>query len=214
MTVVGLAEPARYSAWDARADGHQYYVPYRSASLGPGFTMLIQAGANARDVLARLTREPGSGANGVQLSSAVLAEDVLADTIRRRRLQSWVFGAFASSALVIVGTGILGLIGMLTSRREREIGIRIAAGASRIALVRLILREQLAAVAGGLTAGTVGAAWLALFSLRAYAYGPDPLDPRLWLLAVAAVMSVTLAAVLVPAARACRVDPVQVLKAE
>ena len=149
----------------------------------------------------------------MRLSSAFLAEDVLADTIRQRRLEAWVFGAFSISALIIVGSGILGLVGMLTPRRERELGIRAANGASRPALVRLILREQLSAVGSGIALGTT-AAVLSLFALNSYAYGVEEIDLRSWATAVFAIALMTLAGVLPPALRACRVDPVTVLKAE
>ena len=213
LTVVGVAAPARYSAWDAAYYGSRYYVPYRSMSFGSSFTLLIRAGANARQVLTGLLRDPAFAVDGVRLSSAFLAEDVLAETMRRRRLESWVFGAFSISALVIVGSGILGLVGMLTSRRERELGIRAATGASRPALVRLILREQLGAVGGGIGLGTA-AAVLSLFALTSYAYGVEAIDLRLWVAAVFAIVLMAIAGVLPPALRACRVDPVTVLKAE
>ena len=60
-------------------------------------------------------------------------------TIRIRQFRAWLFGAFGISALVIVGIGILGLVAMTTSRRTREVGIRMAVGATRRDVLRLLV---------------------------------------------------------------------------
>ena len=79
-------------------------------SFGPSFTLLIQAGSNAREVLTGVSRDPAFAVAGVRLSSAFLAEDVLAITICTRRLESWVFG------------GLLDL--RAGHRRQRDSGTR------------------------------------------------------------------------------------------
>jgi ABC-type antimicrobial peptide transport system permease subunit len=143
----------------------------------------------------------------------MMLEDALGETIRPRRFSAWLFSAFGASALVIVGTGILGLVAMTTRRRRREIGIRIALGATRGQLVRQIVRELAIAIAIGLATGSLIAAWLVRY-VETYLYKTPLYDPIAWAGAVAVLLMVVGTGALVPAARASRVDPVRTLRVE
>ena len=133
--------------------------------------------------------------------------------MRPRRFQSWLFGSFAIAALVIVGVGILGLIAMATARRTREMGIRLALGATRDGLIGLLLREQLRAVVLGVIVGSLVSAWAVRF-VKVYLYEITPYDPRVWTAAVAAIVATAAIGTLIPSLRASRVDPVQALRVE
>lgn len=139
--------------------------------------------------------------------------DALADTIRPRRFSAWLFSAFGVAALLIVGTGILGLAAMTTNRRTREIGVRMALGATRLDVMRQILREQVMAVAIGLVGGGMAAAWLVRF-VTSYLYEISVYDTRSWAMAIAALLFVAGLGALLPAARASRIDPVRALRVE
>jgi putative ABC transport system permease protein len=138
---------------------------------------------------------------------------MLGDSIRVRRLQSWLFGAFAVSGLVLTGVGLFGFVAMTTARRTREVGIRMALGATRDRLVRGLVREQLTPVVLGLALGGVLAAWLVRF-LEAYLYELSAYDLRIWSVALTVVLVTALAGALIPAWRASRVDPVRALRVE
>ncbi len=149
----------------------------------------------------------------VLVARVMTMREALADSIRARHLNAWTFGVFATASIAIAVVGILGLIAMATSRRTREIGIRSALGGKPIGVVGLIVREQVVPVAAGLLVGGTVAAWAGQF-IGAYLYRFQPSNPRLWTMAVGAVITAALAGTLIPAWRASRVDPVQALRAE
>jgi ABC-type antimicrobial peptide transport system permease subunit len=121
--------------------------------------------------------------------------------------------AFAFASLCVVGLGIFGQLAMSTARRTREFGIRMACGATRGGVARLILREQLVPVIAGLVAGGIAATWAVQF-LGAYLYQVTSSDPRVWIAAVGLIVATAAAGTLVPALRASRVDPTEALRAE
>jgi ABC-type antimicrobial peptide transport system permease subunit len=175
-------------------------------------------------MLVRSTRSPDAVARDVvdafrwagligRVSRVTTMREALAESIRARRLNAWLFGVFAAASLAIVAVGILGLIAMATARRTREIGVRYALGGTRGGIVGLVVREQVMPIAAGLLAGGAVAAWAGQF-IGAYLYRFQPSDPRLWTTAVLTVIAAALAGTLIPAWRASRVDPVHALRAE
>jgi putative ABC transport system permease protein len=140
-------------------------------------------------------------------------QEALAESIRPRRFSAWLFSGFGVAALVIVGTGILGVVAMATTRRVREIGIRMALGASRSGVLAHLMREQLTPIALGLVMGGIAASWASTF-LSSYLYRTEPGDPASWGAAAAAILIVACIGAFVPARRASRTDPAQVLRAE
>jgi putative ABC transport system permease protein len=121
--------------------------------------------------------------------------------------------AFALGALALACAGVYGLVSVLTEQRTREIGVRIALGARGDQVLALVLRQGAGLVAVGLVVGIAGAA-TAGPSLRSLLYGVSAVDP-LTLVCVAAVLGVVgLAAALVPARRAARMDPTIALRAD
>jgi ABC-type antimicrobial peptide transport system permease subunit len=140
-------------------------------------------------------------------------QDALAETIRPRRFTAWLFSGFGVAALLIVGTGILGIVALATSRRVREIGIRMALGATRRRVLTQLLREQCAGVLLGIAIGGLVASWATRF-VATYLYKTDPLDRVAWIAAAAGIIVAACIGALIPAHRATRIDPVQALRAE
>ena len=138
---------------------------------------------------------------------------MLAATVRPRRFQSWLFGSFGAAALAIVGVGVLGLMAMTAARRTREVGLRMALGATRDGVVRLFVREQLTAVLTGIAAGGLLSAWATTF-VRPYLYALTPFDLRVWVVAVLLVAGTAALGTLIPALRASRVDPARALRVD
>jgi ABC-type antimicrobial peptide transport system permease subunit len=139
--------------------------------------------------------------------------DALGDSIRPRRFSAWLFSAFGVAALTITGVGIVGLVAMTTSRRTREMGIRIALGARAATITRQIVGEQLRSIVLGLAIGGLVAVYVVRF-VAAYLYKTPTYDPWAWGAAIAVLLTVATMGALVPARRAGRVNPVQALNAE
>jgi ABC-type antimicrobial peptide transport system permease subunit len=130
-----------------------------------------------------------------------------------RRTSLMLALAFGGLALFLSAIGIYGVLAYLVAQRRREIAIRVALGSTAAGVVRLVLREGLVLVAIGLAAGFAGAAGLQ----RAVAnqiYGVRPLDPLVIGGVTVLLGTIALAACALPARRAARVDPVEVLKEE
>ena len=130
----------------------------------------------------------------------------LSTSIASPRFFAIVIAVFAGLALTLAAIGLYGVLSYTVTLRRRELGIRAALGASRIDLLRLVVRQGLAATAAGLALGTVlsiGAAWL----MRSLLFGIEPLDVPSFAASSAMLVVVALVACLVPARRAAASDP-------
>jgi predicted lysophospholipase L1 biosynthesis ABC-type transport system permease subunit len=128
------------------------------------------------------------------------------------RLSSVLTAVFAMLAALLASLGIYSLIAYSVAERTRELGIRVALGADRGAVVRLIVGEGLGLAAIGIGIGLVGS-WLLTGTLRTQLYEVSPIDPLVLSLTCGAVLLVTALASYVPARRALRVDPMVALRA-
>jgi len=128
-----------------------------------------------------------------------------------RRVMLTLLGLFAVSAVILASIAVYSLLAQSVSERTREIGVRLALGASRGQVVRLMVASGIAPTTAGLAAG-LGASLMTGRALGSLLFGVGPSDPLVLLGAVAAVGSVALAACLVPSLRATRIDPVTTLR--
>jgi ABC-type antimicrobial peptide transport system permease subunit len=131
----------------------------------------------------------------------------LADT----RVLVQVLTLFSASALLLAVVGIAGVLAQTVSQRVPEIGLRMALGATATEVARLVLRQTLASVAGGLVLGLAASAALARL-VTSVLYGVSPTDPRTYLLVVATFAGAAVLAAVVPTVRAVRVDPLTALR--
>jgi putative ABC transport system permease protein len=139
-------------------------------------------------------------------------EELVADTLRPQRFNALLLGLFAAVALVLASVGIYSVLSYIVSGRSREIGIRTALGAQTSDVIRLIVREGMQPAVVGIVVGIVAALGSASV-LERIVFGVSASDPLI-LAAVAGVLAlVALAASLVPAFRASRVDPLAALRA-
>jgi ABC-type antimicrobial peptide transport system permease subunit len=129
------------------------------------------------------------------------------------RLNSILTSVFALLAAVLASVGIYSLIAYSVAERTRELGIRVALGADRRAVMRLIVGEGLKLAAAGIVIGLVGS-WMLTGTLRTLLFEVSPIDAPVIGLTVLAVLFVTTLASYVPARRALKVDPMVALRAE
>src|SRR4051812_45734951 len=140
-------------------------------------------------------------------------DESVASSLATRRLTMTLLTAFAVLALVLASVGLYGVMALTVTQRTRELGIRMALGAARTNIFRLVFGQGIALMAAGILLGLVGAAAVgrALMSLL---YNVGMLDVGATITAVVALLTVALIACFVPARRATRVDPIVALRSE
>ena len=138
-------------------------------------------------------------------------EEIVSASIARQRMALLVLGVFALVALVLAASGLYGLVAHSVTERTHEIGVRMALGANRADVVRLVIRDGLSMTVVGVVAGLAGAAALSKF-LEGLVFGVDPMDPATFALVVVMLMATALAACYLPAWRATRIAPVTALR--
>jgi putative ABC transport system permease protein len=131
----------------------------------------------------------------------------------RRRFQTWLLNLFSAVALVLAAVGIYGLFSYSVAERTSEIGIRMALGADRLDIMRMIFRQLITLVGSGLLLGLAGALVLAR-AISSLLFGVPWMDVQTLALATSLLFLVAVAAAYIPARRATRVDPVIALSSE
>jgi putative ABC transport system permease protein len=145
----------------------------------------------------------------VFMESASL-EDIAAESVRTTKLVLWLLGVFAATALTLAAIGIYGVMSYVVRQRTREIGTRIALGATRGNIVWLVMKQGTVIAALGAAAG-LSIGFVAVRSLGSILYGVSPSDPITMEGATAVLVATILAACYVPARRAAAVDPARTL---
>jgi predicted permease len=209
-TVVGIAADARDLAPDV-APPPIIYVPFAESPAYSATLLLRSAGPDApvASIRARLRA----------LDSALLIGEIrpldtsYAAALAPRRFITVVLTAFAAVGLLVAGVGLYGLVAMSVAGRTRELGIRIALGASWTGIRRMVLGEAALVVGIGAIAGGLAAA-AATRLLQTQLVGVDALDAATWTATAAILSGGGLAAAWVPARRAARVDPIEALRQE
>ena len=212
--IVGILETTRSWGTDTERRS-ELYMPYRQ---GPGSTLIYfilrTNGAAAVTLPAEIrtivsTIRPGQIVDRIEPMQASLDRSVSAP-----RFAMWLFGAFAVAGGVLAAIGLAAVVAWWVTERRREIGVRIALGASAERVVRLVLREGLLLAAAGVGIG-IGAAALVTRVLRDWLYGvAPPTDPLTFALCAAAMLGVTAVAAWLPARRVARVDPILSLRSD
>jgi putative ABC transport system permease protein len=188
------------------------YAPLSQTPAGTG-VLLVRTSLDPMSlapVVARVIHE-------IDPALAVFAVEPLQHTISRslsqRRFTMAMLGAFAALALLLAAIGIHGLLSYSVARRRQEIGIRMALGAGRRAILSLFVRDGAIVIACGLAAGLASAAVLTRF-LRSLLFQVTPTDPLTFIVVALALAAVAIAATLIPARRATHVDPLVALRTE
>ena len=207
--VVGVVADVKHWGLDRRVNP-EMYIPQRQMVWRTLSFVLATDGDPA--ALAGPVREQLRAIDpDLPLSRIRTLEEVAARSVASQRAAMILLAIFGTLALTLAAAGIYGVMSHLVALRTAEIGVRMTLGARPVDVMRLVLREGTVQAVAGLAIGLT-AAVLLMRSFRAMLYGVTPTDP-ITLAAVAAILMTTaLAACLVPARRAMRVDPVQALR--
>jgi ABC-type antimicrobial peptide transport system permease subunit len=140
-------------------------------------------------------------------------EQIVDHAVAPRRLITNLLGTFSSLALLLASLGLYGVIAYSVSQRTRELGIRMAIGAQRGDVLRLVLREGLTTAGFGVGLGLIGAL-LTTQLLKTMLFGVSATNPLIFAVNALILLAVALAACLIPARRAARIDPMEALRYE
>ncbi len=211
MTVVGVVRHVRYRTLEEPSRVTLYWPQAQNPYPFIGLTVhTSQDPLSLAPAIQKLVLEldPEQPVDHIRTMHALMA-----DSLARRRLTMTLLILFAGGALLLAALGIYGVTAYTVAQRHQEIGLRMALGASRLIVLRLVVGQGLSLVLAGLAAGLLGTLVLARF-LNTLLFSVRPSDPVTLLAAVFVLVVVALAACAIPAARAVRVDPMVALRYE
>jgi predicted permease len=188
------------------------YVPYAQAPVW-GAVILTKTSLGVATSLTEIRQAVNSIDRDLPVTNTGSLADNLNASEAQPRFRMMLLGLFGALALVLAAAGIFGVISYSVACRTREVGVRMALGASPGAIQKMILREGLRIAGGGLAVGIIAALALTRF-LKGQLYGIGATDPYAFTGAAVLLMIVALAACYVPARRAMRVDPMVALRYE
>lgn len=197
----------------------QMYVPLRAAPdaqvAGPGGTgVVLRADSDIGPSFMTSVRDVVRQQNNQNvIANTQTMNEVIADSLGQRRFAMIVLGAFAAAALLLASLGIYGVISYLVGQRSRELGIRVALGASRRQILTLVLGHGLKMTLAGVVLGLVAAFGLTRL-IRTMLYGVGATDPATFGIIAVLLTIVALVACYLPARRATKVDPLVALRSE
>ena len=165
------------------------------------------------DPMAAIRRIVTSIDPDVPVANVETMDDIIDRTVVDRRQQMMLLGVFAALALALASIGLYGVLSYGVTQRAREIGLRMALGASGSSVVGMVVRHGLALTGIGIALGLAGS-WAATRSLKNLLYGVTATDPVTFAEVAALLMLIALAACSIPARRALKVDPIKVLREE
>ncbi|MBK8725226.1 MAG: ABC transporter permease [Holophagaceae bacterium] len=216
LTVIGVAGDVRYESL-AEEPAPQFYLPLMDpAATGDRITLLsvLVRGAAGPETLKPVLKAALREADPEMPLTRVRAmDDLLADDRRESRARTLLFSVFAGLALLLAAGGIYGVTSTLVAQRTREIGIRMALGAQVRDVLRLVVGQGFRTIGLGMGAGLVATVALGRL-IQSQLMGISPLDPPTYTAVFAVLGAVALAATLLPALRAAKVDPAVALRTE
>jgi putative ABC transport system permease protein len=211
MTIVGVVGNIKTDGFDAPTPPHLYVSVYQN--VGYSMTLYVRTNAATGTLGESIRHEVSAIDPGLPVFAIRTAGEVVAKSLGRQRFALQIIGIFAVVALLLAAIGIYGVMAYSVSQRTHEFGIRIALGAQRRDILRMAVGEGMVLVVAGVIAGVAGSLLLTQF-LRTLLYSVTPTDPLTFVTIPALLAAVALAACLVPAQRATRVDPLVALREE
>ena len=211
VTIVGIVGNVKSDGFDKPDQPHLYFPIFQN----PAYAMAIYLRTDvAPSTVTQALREQ---VRAVDRDLPVFGErtmtQVAAESVSRRKFAMQLVGLFGVLALLLAGVGIYGMIAYSVTQRTREIGIRVALGASRSAILRWVLKQGMILTVAGVVVGLVGALVLTRL-LRSLLFGIGPTDIVTYGVLATLLTVVALIACYVPARRATKVDPLVALRYE
>ena len=213
--IIGVVHDSRYANLREKTPP-LVYQPFLQTDTGRGqMTLHVRTSSSSAEIVARVRAEVQAVDPAMPLFTIHTLAAQLEGLLSRERLVATLSTVFGALALLLACVGLYGLMAFAVVQRTSELGLRLALGAARHAVVRLIMRDALVLVGAGLIIG-LPLAWMAArlagSRLEGLLYGVQPADPTAIAGAVLLLVALTAIAAYLPAARAARVDPMIALR--
>jgi putative ABC transport system permease protein len=208
-TVVGVVKNIKHDGLDVDGVPH-LYVPLNQF-VGRSLSLALRTSLPASTLEARIRGAIQSVDPGLPVFGVASMDEVVDASLASRRFSASLVAGFAGMALLLASIGIYGLLAYMVGQRSREIGLRMALGAGRGDVLKLILQKGVALAIAGIVAGLIAAA-LSASLMASLLYGVRPRDPGVFTLVPLLLLVVAIAASCRPAWRATKVDPIVALR--
>jgi predicted permease len=212
IEIVGVVEDSLYEG-PRQGVRRQVFFPLSQMRQRVPATFYVRASDDPRDLFVSLRRTIHDLDAAMPVYEMRTLADQLDETLGTERLTATLSAAFGGLATLLAAVGLYGVMALVVARRTREIGLRMAVGASQRTVLWMVMKEALCLLGIGLAAGVVGAFALSRF-VGSQLFGVTPADPRIGAGAVLILVGVTTVAALLPARRASLIDPIGALRHE
>jgi putative ABC transport system permease protein len=209
--VIGITVDARTANLDKNPP-NMLYVPYWHRPQ-TGIVLVVRTAMEPAGIGSAIRRAVWALDRDVPVPEARTLEQVMDRSVAQRRFQTTLMSVFAAAALALAVFGAYGVVSYAVARRQSEIGIRMALGADRTNVLRMVLRQAMTPVIAGLAVGAIAALWIGRL-IASLLFEVSPTDPVAFATASAALTAAALLACLVPARRATLVNPIDALRLE
>ncbi len=212
-TIVGITGDVHHGGLD-EVPIDQMYIPERQWSWADNaMTLVVRTKGDPAALTSQIKQAVWSVDKDQPITNIATMNQLLASSAAERRFALRLFGVFAVVAMVLAAAGIYGALSSSVTERTRELGIRLALGATPLNVIRMVLREGGVLIGLGLAIGLTGAALLSRV-LQSLLFGVSPHDALAQLMVIAIFGTVGLAAASIPARRAAGLDPIRTLRAD
>ena len=215
LTIVGVVADIRQQGLDQDLKP-MIYAPFqqeRSAPLLLRFVSFVARTSTPGSVVEGIRAEIRRTAPDLPIAGVATMDEAVAASVAAPRFRTLLLLLFATAATLIATCGLYGLMAYAVAQRRREIGVRMALGATRRDVLGLVIAQALRIVAAGLVVGLLGALGVTRV-LQTFLYEVTPTDPLVFTAVTVLLLAVGLLAAWVPARRATRIDPWKALRAE
>jgi predicted permease len=220
MIIVGVIKDMKQDSW-SEIPSNEVHIPFlqddqflnSSQSVRSAMTLVVRTNTNADAAIPSIKNAVWSVDRNLPLSQVQTLDHAIGNATWESRFSLLLTGLFSTLALVLAMIGIYGVMSYEVAQRTHEIGIRMALGAARGAILRMVARQSLPVALVGIACG-LGAAAGFVRLMRTMLYQVDALDPLTFIGVAALVLVVAVAATLIPARDAMRVDPMVALRRE
>jgi predicted permease len=208
-TVVGVVKNIKHDGLDVDGVPH-LYVPLNQF-VGRSLSLALRTSLPVSKLEAQIRGAIQSVDPGLPVFNVTSMDEVLDASLASRRFSANLVAGFAGGALLLASIGIYGLLAYMVGQRSREIGLRLALGAQRADILRLVLGKGVVLAGLGIVTGVIFSASTASM-MASLLYGVRPHDPAVFLMVPLLLLVVAIAASYIPAWRATKVDPIVALR--